>query len=268
MADLAGAEACRSRTRSRIQRLFEIASGTVVLNHNLDLPVAEHRKAKPSICFGSDRSIKMPMRWPGLGSKTVLSSRERLNSGKVRVEFSFITAHFRPWSRNGTLCFALSWPAVPTHFWLNRRESLAKTSGAGSRNTTQPSKYNPKRQVAAPAMRLRLHWHAPQPHGHEKAGAGPDEQGQSAPAAHEPLDRARGIEVAPAGGPLRLGGAVTLLPNPNDVVAPPGEPGDQLNGMLSFGHILHNNYTSAGGPQASNRHTEESAAEATIDVCR
>ena len=66
----------------------------------------------------------------------------------------------------------------------------------------------------------------------------------------EPFDVALGIEAAFGGGALRLDGAVALLPNPNDVGAQPGEPGDQLNGILSFSHIFHNNYTHLGHEQA------------------
>ena len=70
----------------------------------------------------------------------------------------------------------------------------------------------------------------------------------------EPVDVALGIEAAIGGGPVRLDGAVALLPDPNDVGAQPGEPGDQLNGILSFVHILPQNIHRCGRQRKPNSH--------------
>jgi hypothetical protein len=67
----------------------------------------------------------------------------------------------------------------------------------------------------------------------------------------EPFDITLGIEPTFGGGPQWFDGAVALLPNPQDVGAQPGAPGDPLNGVPKFLHKFYKTYTNAGGRQAN-----------------
>ena len=77
----------------------------------------------------------------------------------------------------------------------------------------------------------------------------------------QPFNLALGIEAALGGCLVRFDGMVALLPDSNDVGAQPGEPGDELNGILSIVHLLQSTGTPTDDAQHFDRLPRGSASQ-------